>query len=59
MNFNLVTVESNYMNTMKTTFDVNFDLNQAVNLMDKLKHKSLKNLSIKKLLFDYLLPWKS
>ena len=56
MNFNLVTVESNYINTMKTTFDVNFDLNQAVNLMDKLKHKSLKNLSIKKLLFDYLLP---
>ena len=56
MNFNLVTVESNYINTMKTTFDVNFDLNQAVNLMDKLKHKRLKNLSIKKLLFDYLLP---
>ena len=48
MNFNLVTVESNCINTMKTTFDVNFDLNQAVKRMDKLKHKSQEKLSIYK-----------
>ena len=43
------TVVSDYIiNTMKTTFDLNFDLYQAGYSMDTLKHGSQEKLSIKK-----------
>ena len=42
-----------YINTMKTTFDFNFDLYQA-NKQDTRIHGNKEKLSIKKLLFDYL-----
>ena len=45
-----------YMNIIKTTFHVNFDLYRAYkqNGLDTLKHGNKEKLSIKKLLFDYL-----
>ena len=34
---------SDYINTMKTTFDLNFNINQAVNSMDsKYKYKKFR-----------------
>ena len=44
-------MDDDYINIMKATFYVYFDLNQAVNSMDSLKYKSHQ---LKKLLFDYL-----
>ena len=42
-------VIGDYSNTIKTTFDLNFDLNQSVlNSMDTHKHRSQENLLIKK-----------
>ena len=34
------TVVGDYINTMKTTYDLNFDFYQAVKSMDTHKHKS-------------------
>ena len=45
------TVVGNYTNTMKTTFEINFDLNYAVS-MDTQNHKSREIYYSKKLLFD-------
>ena len=43
-----------YINTMKTTFDLNIELYQAVNTLDTHKHRSQENMPIKKLLFGYM-----
>ena len=45
------TVVGNYINTMRTTFDFNFDLYQAFKQHGYTKHGNKENLSIKKLLF--------
>ena len=37
-----------YFNKLKTTFDYNFDSNQAVNIMDAHKHISQEKILIKK-----------
>ena len=46
--FGLCTVVGDYINTMKTTFDFNFYLNEAVKQHDTHKHRSQKKLSNKK-----------
>ena len=42
------TVVGDYINTMKTSYDFNFDLNQAVYSIDTLKYRSQRKISIKK-----------
>ena len=53
--FEYSTVVSDYINTMKTTFDFNFDFYKAVkqHAADTHKHKN-KEKMLKKDLFDYL-----
>ena len=53
------TVASDYINTMKTTYEFNFHLIKLLNSMDTQKHGSQENLSMKKFLFDYLETCKS
>ncbi len=44
----LYTMEGDYINIIKTTFDFNFDLYPALNSIDTQKHGSKEKLSIKK-----------
>ena len=48
------TVVGDYINTMKTTFYLNFNLYQAYISMDTHKHRSQEKLSIKKASLIYL-----
>ena len=48
------TVEGDYINTMKTTFYLNFNLYQVYISMDTHKHRSQEKLSINKASLNYL-----
>ena len=48
------TVVGDYINRMKTTFDFNFDLHQAVKQHGYINKEVKKSCQLKKLLFDCL-----